>query len=232
MNKLYTALAITLATSCAYGAPEFLDQVNYVRGKAGFSDAFLSADGWSREPLAAYFNFPTKMLLDLFPEPVAELSVTAELDGVAIGCRNINWWKKDLLEEFPAKIKTALELHGHDPRFAKYVATIETVCYKGTLPLIDLFENMNIPLESIAHHLGLMVLKQYAGHGIATRMQVETIQMLREKGIRAIVTTTTNRLSARVMEKNGFVRFKDFSYADLGIPEISDTFSIWYLILS
>ncbi len=232
MNTLHKTIILGLAILCGQTHAQLLEQVDYIHGKLGDNDAFYSAEGWDREPLAAHLNFPPEMAGDLFPESDPELSVTAEIDGIAIGQRKCNWWKKDLLETFPIKLKNALEKHGHDQRFAKYAATIETVCYKGTIPLIDLFTSMNIPLESIAHNNGLIVLKKYAGQGIGNNLQAESIRMLREKGIRAIVTTTTNSFSARVMERNGFIRFKDFSYADdLDLPGLPGYFTVWYLIL-
>lgn len=95
--------------------------------------------------------------------------------------------------------------------------------------LLNEFKRRNIPMHAIAHNAGLMVLKQYQSKGIGNQLQHESIQLLKEKGIQAIVSETTNKNSAKIMEKQGFIKFEEFSYAkDFQITGIDDFYTIWF----
>ena len=77
-----------------------------------------------------------------------------------------------------------------------------------------------------------MVWSQYSQQGIGNKLQEENLRLLKEKGVKAVVSKTTNKYSAKIMEKQGFVPFKLFSYqSNFDIPEMDDYFIIWYKVI-
>jgi len=171
---LLTLMLTTLSAHAILGTANksLAENVTYISGTLGYNQAFNTSEGWGREPLAAFLEVPEYMAIGLFPPGAAELSVTAQIDDEVIGSRYVNWWKKDWLEKFPLYVKATMEQYGSDKRLATYANLLHTVYSTESTELVNFFKKRNIPLETIAHNCGLIVLKKYGGLGIGNYLTI------------------------------------------------------------
>ena len=203
--------------------------VQYCEGEIGENEQFYTIDGWGREPLTAHLEIPGEIIGEVFPHPEAELSLTAKIEGVAIAQRNCNRWD-GFLVKFEENLKK-LKASDVPENISLFIGVLEKAL-SAELSLKALFKSKSIELNEIAHNAGLVVLAQYQSLGIANKLQELSIKMLKNKGFKAIVCETTNKRSARVMNKQGFIKFAKFAYEkDCEIKGLSDSYTIWYRLL-
>ena len=206
-------------------------QIHFASGISEETEEFLTMQGWYREPLANYLQIPDLIMWQLYNPIVSALSSAAYYDATPIGCRDVYWFKQDYLDVFPANKAKALALYPNENSLHFMNILQASYDYESTI-LVQKCQDLNIPLEKIVKNVGLMILKNFAGYGIATKLQAESINHLRSLGIQAIVCNTTNSISARVMEKNGFILQHQFSYeADFGLIGMPGYWNIWLLVL-
>lgn len=228
MNKLliFSIVIIAIHTTQGMEAPKIAlsEQVTYVQGLASNS-AFFSENGWGREALGKIFAIPS-VVFAAFPTATAELSLTAKIGNEEIGQRNCNWWHH-YLKEIETNISKVCAQYPQENVLA-YMRVIQRGLDVEKNELVPHFRALGIPLDLIAHNYGIMVLKNHEGRGVGTALQEESIKMLTKMGIKAIVCETTNKASARVMEKQCFTKFREFSYIRDFQINLDDFYTIWY----
>lgn len=216
-----------------YGADiGFEKPVMYEQGKVACSDAFYSEYGWGREPLTRHLTVSGTIVGSIFPEAREELSTLAQIDDVAIGHCNANWWQSDWLEKLPNNLNKVLTANSNDSNIQKFVDILFAVFENESFALKTLFASQNIPLNKVAHNAGLMVLQDYGQRGIGAMLFEQNLVLLEQQGAVAVVVETTNRFSAQIMQKRGFIKFKAFSYKDdFDVAGLDDYYTVWYKIL-
>jgi hypothetical protein len=187
---------------------------------------FYGPNGWGEEPITKKLGVPGELVGQIFPHSVDSMCLTAYQQGTPIGHCNANHWA-----EFLPQITVNLSKIAHEPRqgcqtFCKLLLTV----VGGEQELKSLLCNeREIPIESIAHRSGLMVMSNHGGKGVGTQLVVESDKLLVEQGFRAVVVKTTQVGSRKIYTKNGYLEFKSFKLIDHGI-ELDDRYSIMYKI--
>ena len=104
-------------------------------------------------------------------------------------------------------------------------------------------EQEKLFLKSIAesvdqsyHNAGIAVLPSYRGFNIGLLMCAQQIDLCHQLGITTLFCETTNRFSARIVEKVGFIKIAEYPYAQLAeefnyhdLKKIEDNFTVWCL---
>lgn len=227
MKKIVTAL-IMLFFCMVQANSEY--HVEYVRGVLETSDDFNSPQGWAREPLRQYLNIPRELSAAVWPPPEESLSITAKINNVAIGHRKCNRWDNYLVQFRYNVQKLNQDTLPDKENIKKFIQIMEMVTQVEHQLEQELMQSYNIHAHQVVNNCGLMVLKQYESNGIASRLEAESIAMLRDLGFKAIVCKTTNVRSAAIMHKHGFIKFQSFKHSDLGMA-LEGEYSFWYKIL-
>lgn len=218
MKKVF----ITLLFSYVYLSAE----ITYVAGVIGENPEFETQEGWDREPMSKILNIPGELLNEIFPDSEAFISMTAFDGDLPIGQRNCDSCLTHVnkLEENIARLKPLYT----ESNFIKFFEIVEQKL-NVTKDIMNLLVSKGFDINKIANNSGLLLLKRYEGQGIATTLQFKSFDLLKKEGFQAIISSTTNIRSARVMAKTGFIKFAEFHYKDFfNIDGLDDFYTFWY----
>lgn len=218
MKKIF----ITLLFSYAYLSAE----INYVAGVIGENPEFESEEGWDREPMSKILNIPGEFLNELLPDSEAFISMTAFDGDLPIGQRNCDLCLTHVnkLEENIARLKPLYT----ESNFIKFFEIVEQKL-NITKDIMNLLVSKGFDINRIANNSGLLLLKRYEKQGIATTLQFKSFDLLKKEGFQAIISSTTNIKSAKIMAKTGFIKFAEFHYKDFfNIDGLDDFYTFWY----
>lgn len=233
MKQLFLniALCTSLHTTAQTPTPFDATQLHFISGVSEETPEFLTMQGWHREPLAQYLCVPDHIMYPLYNPVVPALSSAAYYGTTPIGCRDVYWFKKDYLDVFPEN-KAKTQALNPDEKSVQFMRILQASYDYESDIIVKKCHELNIPLDKVAKNVGLMILQDFSGYGIATTLQAENLHHLRTLGVQAIVCDTTNPISARVMQKNGFTLCHQFSYEnDFGLLGMPGHWTIWFLVL-
>lgn len=218
MKKVFITLLFSYA--CLFA------EITYVAGVIGENPEFETQEGWDREPMSKILNIPGALLSELFPDSESFISITAFDGDLPIGQRNCDACLTHVnkLKENISRLKPLYK----EANFVKFFEIAEQKL-NTTKNIMNFLVSKGFDVNKIANNSGLLLLKRYEGKGIATTMQLKSFELLKKEGFEAIVSSTTNIKSARVMAKTGFIKFAEFHYKDFfNIDGLDDFYTFWY----
>jgi GNAT superfamily N-acetyltransferase len=183
-------------------------------------DSFYSDKGWGNEPLTSTLNVPGEDIGAIFPASDPKISLTLAVNGEFIGHSSANNWSyfvKGVMDN-----TTKLLADKINPGTKIFALLLQQVVAFE----IDYVNQNNLPVNTLAHTSGLMVLKDYNGKGYATELRNKHLIFLKEQGFTHVITETTNIGSASVMQKLGYTKLKSWPYPTLGIT-LNDEYAVW-----